>query len=118
MAVAKFGKDLAMKASSRLLQTTFTVLSGTRSAGYLTGALVWFALAILLAYAFRNAGIFLIIPALIAGKGVSLALRALEPFVNKQPKPDAGAVWLEKRRSTREERRRKPAPDSGHRRTR
>jgi hypothetical protein len=77
-----------MKRLTGFANTTFFVLLSAKSAGYMAGAALLFALAAWLAYVLQDAGLFLVIPAVIAWKGTTVALQGLEPFATKQPKPD------------------------------
>jgi hypothetical protein len=73
-----------MKSLSRLADRTFLALQCGRSALYLAGGVLLLLLAGWLAYILMDAGLFLIIPAMIGWKGSTLVLRALEPFAGKQ----------------------------------
>jgi hypothetical protein len=77
------------KPLTRLVDMTRLVMQGFRSGLDLAGAAFFLLLAGWLGYLMRNTGLFLIIPAMIGGKGASLALRALEPFGgNRSLSPD------------------------------
>jgi hypothetical protein len=75
-----------MKSLSRFADRTFLALQCGRSALFLAGGAPLLLLAGWLTYVLMDAGLFLIIPAMIGWKGSTLVLQALEPFAGKQPR--------------------------------
>ena len=90
-----------MKHLLRMANTAYVVSLGAKSAGLLAGALVLLLLAGWLTYVLLDDGLFLLIPAFIGGKGISLVIRGLEPFASQQSKSDPATSWLEQRRNAR-----------------
>jgi hypothetical protein len=73
-----------VKRLSHLANMMMLALQCGRSAIYLAGGGLLLLVAGWLAYILMDAGLFLIIPAMIGWRGSTLVLRALEPFAGKQ----------------------------------
>jgi 1,4-dihydroxy-2-naphthoate octaprenyltransferase len=98
-----------IKAFSRVANTAYVISLGAKSAADLGGALLLFLLVCWLTYAFIEAPLFLIIPALLAVKCASLVIRALQPFASQQAKSDPAASLLGQRRTWQAEQQRREA---------
>jgi hypothetical protein len=79
-----------LKTLSRVADATYLIFLSAKSAAYLAAGALLLGFAGCLAYTLSDPWLLLVFPALFGGKGISLVMRALEPFAGRRPRPPEG----------------------------